>query len=248
MSPDDHATFDPDAERARLEQVAASYGGPRESVTESQANRHAARRAAAHVHGPRVLVLGAATGAWAEPLLERFGGFDTVDAVASIIQRLEQQYGEQVRGHVALFEQFEPAQPYHTVVLGHVLEHLHDPVDVLRRCRGWLVPGGRVVILVPNADSLHRLVGVQLGHLQQTTDLSPGDRQLGHRRIYTHQTLRAHVEAAGFSSAELSGLFLKPLSNGQMDAFDDDLRRAFFELGDAAPELACIICLVAVSC
>ncbi len=53
------------------------------------------------------------------------------------------------------------------------------------------------------------------------------------------------MEAAGFGQVELGGLFLKPLSNGQMDAFSDELRLAFFSLGRAAPEVACIISCVA---
>ena len=240
--------FDPRGERARLESIAGSYQGPDSSTTERQANRHAARAAVSQVRGPNVLVLGAATGAWAEPLLERFDRFDTVDAVDHLLEQLQRHYQGRVRGFVSLFEEFEPpGDLYDTVVLGHVLEHVHDPVEVLRRCRGWLEPGGRVVILVPNANSLHRLVGVALGHLQAVTDMSPGDEQLGHRRVYTWSALQAHVEAAGLSDIQLSGLFLKPLSNGQMDAFTDELRRAFFELGTAAPEVACIICCVATA-
>jgi SAM-dependent methyltransferase len=35
----------------------------------------------------------------------------------------------------------------------HVLEHLHEPVSYLRSARDLLVPGGRLVIQVPNASS-----------------------------------------------------------------------------------------------
>jgi SAM-dependent methyltransferase len=35
----------------------------------------------------------------------------------------------------------------------HVLEHLHEPVAYLRSARDLLVPGGRLVIQVPNASS-----------------------------------------------------------------------------------------------
>ncbi len=237
--------LNPHDEQARLERIAGSYAGPTTSITERQANRHAAREAVGHVKGPDVLVLGAATGAWAEPLLERFDRFDTVDAVDQLIEQIERHYQGRVRGFVSLFEHFEPPSPYDTVVLGHVLEHVHDPVDLLGRCRGWLKPGGRLVILVPNAGSLHRQIGVALGHLETVTDMSPGDEQLGHRRVYTWAALRDHVEAAGLTGIQMSGLFLKPLSNGQMDAMTDELRRAFFELGNVAPEVACIICCVA---
>jgi SAM-dependent methyltransferase len=37
------------------------------------------------------------------------------------------------------------------VTMFHVLEHLHDPVSYLRSARDLLVPGGRLVVQVPNA-------------------------------------------------------------------------------------------------
>ncbi len=46
------------------------------------------------------------------------------------------------------------------VVLWHVAEHLDDPLAALERVRGWLAPGGLVLLGVPNAASLQaRLAG-----------------------------------------------------------------------------------------
>ncbi len=39
------------------------------------------------------------------------------------------------------------------VTMFHVLEHLSDPVSYLRRARELLLPGGRLVVQVPNASS-----------------------------------------------------------------------------------------------
>lgn len=44
-------------------------------------------------------------------------------------------------------------------VLWHVLEHLEDPGGALRRVRGWLAPGGLVLLGVPNAASLQAAIG-----------------------------------------------------------------------------------------
>jgi len=45
------------------------------------------------------------------------------------------------------------------VVLWHVLEHLERPHEALTRVAGWLRPGGRLLIGVPNIGSLQARIG-----------------------------------------------------------------------------------------
>jgi SAM-dependent methyltransferase len=52
------------------------------------------------------------------------------------------------------------------VTLWHVLEHMPDPAATLERVRGWLAPGGVVLVGVPNLDSLQaRIAGPKWFHL-----------------------------------------------------------------------------------
>jgi SAM-dependent methyltransferase len=44
------------------------------------------------------------------------------------------------------------------VVLWHVLEHMDEPLDALERVRGWLVPGGAVLVGVPNPESWQAMI------------------------------------------------------------------------------------------
>jgi SAM-dependent methyltransferase len=46
-----------------------------------------------------------------------------------------------------------PAGGFDVITLWHVLEHLDDPGDALRRIGGWLRPGGTVLVGVPNLGS-----------------------------------------------------------------------------------------------
>jgi len=166
--------------------------------------------------------------------------------VPELVTRLVDNYPGKIRGFTALFEEFEPEERYDTVVMGHVLEHLFHPVESLSRVAKWLKPGGRVVILVPNALSLHRAVGVQLGVLESPAAFSQGDIALGHRRVYTAATLAADIGQAGLQQVHATGLVLKPLSNAQMDRWSDDLRAAYFRLGEIQPDIACVLMSVAV--
>ena len=48
-------------------------------------------------------------------------------------------------------EEYDPAERrFDQIQSFHVFEHLHDPLSALIRMRGWLKPGGRLVIEVPN--------------------------------------------------------------------------------------------------
>jgi len=83
-----------------------------------------------------------------------------------------------------------PQDGYDLVVFRHSLEHLPDPVADLRRVRGALAPGGRVVISVPNFGSWQRArFGADWFHL----DLPR------HRVHFTAWSLAAALRAAGLT-------------------------------------------------
>jgi SAM-dependent methyltransferase len=52
-----------------------------------------------------------------------------------------------------------PEASFDAAVLWHVLEHLPKPLATLERVRRWLVPGGRVLVGVPNLASLQAELG-----------------------------------------------------------------------------------------
>jgi len=46
------------------------------------------------------------------------------------------------------------ASCFDVITLNHVIEHVHDPIAVLRACHRLLKPGGRLWLETPNVDSL----------------------------------------------------------------------------------------------
>ncbi len=51
-----------------------------------------------------------------------------------------------------------PVNSFQAVTLRHVIEHVHDPIGLLRKCYRLLAPGGKLVILTPNVKSLGHLI------------------------------------------------------------------------------------------
>jgi SAM-dependent methyltransferase len=232
-----------DLERGRLEEVASWYT-TRDWGFYTRLVHYTYRSIRPFLRGPLGLELGSADGEMTRFLRQDFERLYVVDASAEYVAAAE-ALGENVIGFAALFEEFETELRLDTIVAAHVLEHVADPVEVLRRARGWLADGGRVIVVVPNADSLHRRLGVKLGLLEREDGLNEQDVAIGHRRVYRRSTLDSDVAAAGLRIVERGGIFLKPLSNAQMESFADEQVEGFYELGKDFPDLCSEIYAVA---
>ena len=127
----------------------------------------------------------------------------------------------------------------------HILEHVDNPIDIMIRAKEWLSDNGVMILGVPNALSIHRLVAVKMGLLKAPNELNERDYQLGHQRVYSMETFIKDIKEAGLTIIEKGGVFFKPLSNGQIETnWNDNMIEGFYELGKDFPENAAEIFVV----
>ena len=56
-----------------------------------------------------------------------------------------QRHGERIRVTVSRIEDLTTTKKYENIILTHVLEHLDDPVEALKKIKSdWLKPEGRL--------------------------------------------------------------------------------------------------------
>lgn len=83
---------------------------------------------------------------------------------------------------------------FRTIVFSDILEHLYDPLAILRGYQEFLEPAGKILVSMPNAlhwlNRLHFLFG--LFHYQMT-----GTMDRTHIRFFTASTVRKLVKASG---------------------------------------------------
>ena len=193
--------------------------------------------------GREVLELGYGEGIISEFLRKQNCRLTIVEGSKKLV-RVAQAAGFTVED--ALFEDYVPRKPYDIVLANHVLEHVDDPIRVLKRMRGWLKPRGQIFAIVPNSESLHRHVGLAMGLQKKLDDLSPRDHLVGHQRVYSLSELEADFEDSGFRVLHKGGYFLKIFANAAMVEFSPEMIKGFNLLSqDFPPEICANIYVVA---
>lgn len=116
---------------------------------------------------------------------------------------------DKVTVHNMLVEEWMNTQPpmlYDAVVAMDLIEHLRDPIGVIRQIvRTRLKPGGTLIITTPNAGSIFRTcLGRYWPHYK-----------VEHLTYPSHKALRLLASDAGLNVVELHG-FAKPLQIGYL--------------------------------
>ena len=230
-------------EKSRLEQIGNSL---QYSVGANGAMvDYSFKVAARFMHGDNVLEMGPAEGVMTRLLAATGKRLTVVEASGAYCAELAKRYPQVTVAH-ALFEEFEPGERFDYIILGHVLEHVQDPADILRRAAAWLTPNGRMFAAVPNARSLHRQGAVLMGMLPQEDALNETDIRHGHRRVFNPESFRNTFMQAGLKVELFGGYWIKPVSNKQIeDHWTPDMLDAFMQLGERYPDIAAEIYVVA---
>ncbi len=200
----------------------------------------------ANSKGPSVLELGSADGLMTGILSSNFKSVHVVEASPRYVKIIKNKRLKNVKIFKCLIENFEPAKKYDDIILTRVLEHVISPREILEKVGSWIKPGGRIHIIVPNADSLNRRVGQAMNIIKNRTDLDDHDLNMGHRRVYSLSSLSKEVNIANLKVLKKTGIFLKPLSNKQMLEWPKRIIEAFNIVGDDFPELCTEIYIVAI--
>jgi len=88
-----------------------------------------------------------------------------------------------------------PGGQFDTIYLGHVIEHVHEPLELLQECYRILKPGGMLVVITPNAESW--------GH-KRFRESWRGLEPPRHLHIFSLRNLRRAIEKANFKMVRAS--------------------------------------------
>jgi 2-polyprenyl-3-methyl-5-hydroxy-6-metoxy-1,4-benzoquinol methylase len=135
----------------------------------------------------RVLDIGCGAGRLGESIKARqqaevFGIELDPDAARVATGRLDQVLVGDVE-HMEL--PFSPGT-FDAIICGDVLQHLSDPLHLLRQARTWLTPEGRLIASIPNVRHWSTLVSLLDGNWTQQP---AGLLDFGHRQFFTRREI-----------------------------------------------------------
>lgn len=188
------------------------------------------RRLRPYFHG-RILDLGCGVGVLTEMLSDAGFNVTGVDGSASKIEIAKRRVFH-ATFMVSLFEEFSPEGKFDVIIMKNVLEHVEDPVLLLTKARRWLSENGVVIVYVPNMNALHRRLGVKLKLINSLDELSPEEKAVGHKRVFSPETLREAFTAAHYQVVRIGGLILKPFPNNMMNLLSNRVCEGFYRLAD----------------
>lgn len=129
------------------------------------------------------------------------------------------------------------------IVVSSLLHELESPSSLLDCAKNLLVEGGVIHINVPNARSMHRLLALRMGLIDQLEERS--DRQIRFQQHHTFSiaSLGELVTSLGLEIISSESFFIKPFTHGQMQGLLDsglltqEMLDGFYLLGDDLPGL-----------
>ena len=191
--------------------------------------------------GGSLLELGLGHGYSSLIFSRHFSRYTVIEGSTAVIRQFSESHPETpVDVRCAYFEDFVPEMRYDHIVMGFILEHVDDPGQILRRYKEFLTPQGSLFVAVPNCAALNKRFGYAAGLIDNLEILNDADRLLGHQRLFTLESLTELCHREGFTISSVEGIFLKPITTGQILELklSEPILEAMLKVGVDYPELS----------
>ncbi|MDY0029176.1 MAG: class I SAM-dependent methyltransferase [Pseudobdellovibrionaceae bacterium] len=206
-----------------------------------------------HLRAGNALELGSFEGRFTARLTEHFDEIDCVEASSDAVAKARSLLikDKQVTIFEGMFETVTLPKKYKNIIMTHVLEHVEDPIAVLRRVNDeWLDDEGRFFLVCPNANAPSRQIAVKMGLISHNAAVTGGEKLHGHYATYSLDTLEREAKAAGLNVILRTGIFFKALANFQFDKLlqtdiiSPEYLEGCYQLGQVYPDLCASIFLM----
>jgi SAM-dependent methyltransferase len=140
----------------------------------------------------RLLEVGCGSGSTLKALVDLGWRAEGVDFDPAAVENSKRKG---LKVHLGVLEDLRYSPDYFdAITMSHLIEHVHDPLDLLKECRRILKPRGRLALVTPNIRSAgHRIYGSSWFHLDPPR----------HLHIFSVDSLTTLLQKAGFRTMKI---------------------------------------------
>ena len=198
----------------------------------------------------KALEMGCYLGEFTKKIMKHYDDVTVIEASDELIAQAKENVGPSVKFIYSTFEEANITEKYDCIFLMHTLEHLDNPIEILKKINSWLSETSRLFLVVPNANAASRQIAVKMGLIPYNTAVIESERLHGHRCTYNLDTLENEARQANLKIINKGGVFFKALSGSQ---YDDALKakvitpaylEGCYQLGMIYPDLCSSIYLI----
>lgn len=102
------------------------------------------------------------------------------------------------------------------IICSSLLHEVEEPEVFLSLIAKLCNPQTIVHVVVPNANSMHRLLGMRMGMLADLYAKSQNNEEFQQNNVFDSESLKKIMEKSGFEILESGSFFVKPFSHEQM--------------------------------
>jgi len=248
-------------EKRRLNEIGKVFFSEKAMTIDREQMLMVVQESIDYVKGPNVLELGYTDRGWTDALINAGFNLTVIEGSKECVDYARRKYGKihnvmkkraafspctseiteefkpaRLKIIHSLFEEFKTKERFNSIIMSCVLEHVRDPVQILKKAKVWSIDNGKIIIIVPNKYSLHRRIGYYLNMIESFDELSRQDLEVGHRRLYSIDEMLKDIQLSGLNGRFEKGIFLKPLSSDKLKDWPKELLWAYNKLGTYLPE------------
>lgn len=198
--------------------------------------------------GKSILDIGCGVGQFTPMFLGKFKrvvGLDPSEEYLKVARKKAKKADYNIEYLVGFGETFKLNEKFDTITMNMLLEHVDNPIALLKNCKKHLAKRGRILVQVPNASSVTRRLGILMGIIDNTNHISNKERDYyGHKRVYTLDTLEKDCKKAGLKAVKKGGILFKPLPNEMLlkicreqgKEWTEKFMNALIKFGEDRPE------------
>jgi len=190
--------------------------------------KHRAETVMKYTRGDICLEAGCGEGHITKYLVKRFDHIDAIDNDQKVLNKIK-PYKNLCKTCIPIEKFCTPTLIYDTIICTQVLEHVDDPSKVIDVLKTHGDKDSVFIFTVPNAISVNRLVGVDLGLIPYPEYLDTQDLEVGHQRMFTPETFEDLMEKH-FEIIDFGTMIYKPLPNAMMEKLPNSVIKKMIQM------------------